>query len=73
MFMVGYQTGLSGKSNHKVGIMLALTFSAVLFLMVDLDRTSEGYFRVSQKPMIELQQKLQVPVQETGHEQAPKQ
>jgi hypothetical protein len=72
MFMVGYQTGLSGKSNHKVGIMLALTFSTVLFLMVDLDRASEGYFRLSQKPMFELQKKLQMPVQETGYEQTPK-
>jgi hypothetical protein len=68
MFMVGYQTGLSGKSNLKVGIMLALTFSAVLFLMVDLDRATEGYFRLSQKPMIELQNKLQMPTQETGYE-----
>jgi hypothetical protein len=72
MFMVGYQTGLSGKSNLKVGILLSLTFSTVLFLMVDLDRSTEGYFRVSHKPMIELQKKLQMPVQETGYGQTPK-
>jgi hypothetical protein len=60
MFLVGYQTGLSGKSNHKVGIMLALMFSTVLFLMVDLDLATEGYFRLSQKPMLELQKKIQM-------------
>jgi hypothetical protein len=68
MFLVGYQTGLSGKSNLKVGIMLALMFSTVIFLMVDLDRATEGYFRLSQKPMIELQKKLQMPTHETGYE-----
>jgi hypothetical protein len=72
MFMVGYQTGLSGKSNLKVGIMLALTFSTVLFLMVDLDRATEGYFRLSQKPMFELQKKLQTTTQETEYEQTQK-
>jgi hypothetical protein len=72
MFMVGYQIGLSGKGNLKVGILLAFTFSTVLFLMVDLDRATEGYFRLSHKPMIELQKKLQMPVQETGYEQTPK-
>ncbi len=72
MFMVGYQTGLSGKSNLKGDLMLALMFSTVLFLMVDLDRATEGYFRLSQKPMFELQQKLQLPVQETPDEQTQK-
>ena len=72
MFMVGYQIGLSGKSNLKVGILLALTFSAVLYLMVDLDRATEGHIRLSQKPMIELQQKLQMPAMETQYEQIPK-
>lgn len=72
MLMVGYQTGLSGKSNLKAGILLAFTFSTVLFLMVDLDRSTEGYFRLSHKPMIELQKKLQMPIQETGYGQIPK-
>lgn len=58
MIAVGYQVGLSGKSVMKASIILALTFAAVIFLISDLDRTTEGYLQVSQRPMLELQQKL---------------
>jgi len=65
MATVGYQAGLSGKSILKVGIVLALTFSAVVFLVADLDRVAEGRLRVSQQPMFDLQQKMQLSEQET--------
>ena len=64
MVMVGYQAGLSGKSILKMGIVPALTFSAVVFLIADLDRPIEGSLGVSQQPMIELQKKLQTQTQE---------
>jgi hypothetical protein len=73
MFMVGYHTGLSGKSNFKAGLLLILTFSFILYLMADLDRATEGYFRLNQKPMLELQKKMQMPVQEHGYERTLKQ
>jgi hypothetical protein len=63
---VGYQIGLSGKKASKVGIVLALTFSAVVFLVADLDRSTEGNLRVNQKPMFELQQKLHTSIQEAS-------
>jgi hypothetical protein len=59
MLTVGYQIGLSGKSSIKVSLVLALTFSAVVFLIADLDRATAGSLQVSQQPMIELQKKLQ--------------
>jgi hypothetical protein len=71
MVTVGYQVGLSGKSNFKVGFVLALTFSAVILLIADMDRAAEGSLKVSQKPMLELQNKLQMPIQETGYEPSP--
>jgi hypothetical protein len=58
MLTVGYQIGLSGKNSVKVSLVLALTFSAVVFLIADLDRAAEGSLRVSQQPMLELQKKL---------------
>lgn len=63
MVTVGYQAGLSGKSCFKIGIVLALTFAIVILLIVDLDRAIEGSLRVSQKPMLELQKKLEFSTQ----------
>ncbi len=61
MITVGYHAGLSGKSSLKMGLVLALTFGAVMLLIVDLDRPAEGHFRISQQPMFELQKKMQTP------------
>ena len=66
MITVGYQVGLSGKSVLKIGVVLALTFSSVIFLVADLDRSAEGHLRVSQQPMFELQQKLHTPEQQAS-------
>jgi len=57
MATVGFQSGLSGKSSFKMGIVLALTFSAVIFLIADLDRVT-GNLQVNQQPMFDLQKKL---------------
>jgi hypothetical protein len=37
---------------------VAVSFSLVLFLIVDLDRPQEGFVNVSQQAMTELQTKL---------------
>jgi hypothetical protein len=68
MVAVGYHAGLSGKSSFRMSVVLALTFSAVVFLIADLDRAT-GSLRVSQQPMLELQKKLQSQTQNTGYEQ----
>lgn len=57
MLTVGYQEGLSGKRSIKMGIVLAFTFSTVVFLIADLDRAT-GTLRVNQKPLFELQRRI---------------
>ena len=56
---VGYQAGLSGKSSFTAGLVLALSFSAVILLIVDMDRATEGSLKVSQQPMVELLETMQ--------------
>ncbi len=58
MAAVGYQFGLAGVRNVPMCLLLALTFSAVILLIADLDRSTEGTLRVSLQPMLELQQSL---------------
>jgi hypothetical protein len=60
MGAAGYQTGLSDKSSLKMGMILALTFSAVIFLIADMDRAT-GMLRVNQTPLFELQKKMNLP------------
>jgi hypothetical protein len=39
-------------------ILLVLTLALVLYLVVDLDRPAEGLLKVSQQPLIDLQNSL---------------
>jgi hypothetical protein len=55
---VGYQFGLAGARDFAISFCLALAFSIVISLIVDLDRVYEGTLQVSQQPMIELDRKL---------------
>jgi hypothetical protein len=71
MATVGYQVGLSGKKVFKISLVLALTFSAVIFLIADLDSSTQGYLQVSQRPMIELQKKMHTQTQQTGDDIIP--
>jgi hypothetical protein len=56
--LIGYEIGISGGGNVFVSLIIALIFSTVIILIMDLDRPMQGYIVVSQKPMIQLQQKL---------------
>ena len=56
--LLGYGFGLVGKRQIVPILMLALSISAVLTVIVDLDRPWQGYIRVSQQPMIDLQKQL---------------
>ncbi|HEX9252761.1 MAG TPA: hypothetical protein VF870_11005 [Ignavibacteriaceae bacterium] len=58
MLAVGYEFGLNGAGSNLISLILALAFSAFILLIADLDRGVAGTLRVSQKPLIELQQKL---------------
>lgn len=61
MVMVGYQAGMSGKKSLRIGLVLALTFSTVIYLIADLDRVTQGNLRVNQQPMLDLQKTMQTP------------
>jgi len=52
MIAIGYQMGVSGKMSNLLSIIMALTFSAVLILIADLDRFDQGFFMLPQQPMI---------------------
>lgn len=58
MAAVGYQMGLSGKRRSRLIAALVFVFAAVFWLIADLDRPSEGLFRTSLQPLIDLQAKL---------------
>jgi len=64
MLAVGYEFGLNGVNSILISLILALAFSAFIELIADLDRGVSGTLQVSQKPLIELQQKLNSSVKE---------
>lgn len=56
--LVGYSNSADGNRSWIALIALVLIFSAVITLIVDLDRPSEGFLVVSQQPMLDLQKQL---------------
>lgn len=61
MMGVGYFAGLTSKTRSLAAIMLALTFSAVVFLVADLDRPGEGLLQVSQQALVDLRSTMGEP------------
>ena len=57
--MVGYNAGLTGRRSPISAVVLAVALSAVIALVVDLDRPSNGIIRTSQQPLIDLRDSLQ--------------
>lgn len=62
MGAVGYQFGFTGGRSIVVSLLLALTFSTVIYLIADLDRSIGGAIKISQQPLIELQEKIDAAV-----------
>lgn len=56
---LGYYFGLTNLHLTGVAFVLVLTFTVVIILISDLDRPEEGYFRVSQEPLIDLIEKFE--------------
>jgi hypothetical protein len=54
MMGVGYHAGLTSKTRSLAFPILAVTFSAVMILVADLDRPREGMLRVSQQALVDL-------------------
>jgi hypothetical protein len=59
MAALGYHEGLTGSRRSPAVLALALTFSAVLLLVADLDRPREGMLQVSQQAMVDLRNSIE--------------
>jgi hypothetical protein len=57
--MVGYNAGLTGRRSMISALVLAVALSAVLGLVVDLDRPSGGLIRTSQQPLVDLRNSIE--------------
>jgi hypothetical protein len=55
---MGYHSGLTGTSRSLVIIAVAFTFSVVIALIADLDRSQEGFLKVSPQALIDLRQSM---------------
>jgi hypothetical protein len=55
---MGYHSGLTGTSRSLVAIVVAFTFSVVIVLIADLDRSQEGLLKVSPQALIDLRQSM---------------
>ena len=55
---MGYHSGLAGTARSLAVVAVALVFSAVIALIVDLDRPQEGSLMVSQQPLIDVRQTM---------------
>jgi hypothetical protein len=51
---IGYHEGLTSRRRSPAAVILVLTFSAVIYLIADLDRPQEGLFNVNQQAMVDL-------------------
>ena len=58
MTQIGYHEGLTSHKRSPAVLVLVLTFSAVMFLIADLDHPQEGLLRVSQQAMIDLRDSI---------------
>ena len=58
MLMMGTQIGQTETRHFTFEMTLAVSFSVVLLMIADLDRPQQGFVRVSQQAMIDLQTKL---------------
>jgi hypothetical protein len=58
MIVMGYQAGLTGTRSSLATWTLAITFSAVMSLVTDLDRPNMSLFQLNQQLMVELENKM---------------
>jgi len=56
--VVGFSFGVGGHRQLFLTCVLALSITLVLGVIIDLDRPREGLIRVSQQPLLDLQQRL---------------
>ncbi len=61
MIGIGYYAGLSSNARSLAFPMLAITLSAVFFIVADLDRPREGMLRVGQQALVDLRATMDQP------------
>ncbi|HPF71862.1 MAG TPA: hypothetical protein PLQ13_14410 [Candidatus Krumholzibacteria bacterium] len=59
LLTMGYNAGLSGTRPMLPTLVLALAFSAIIVLIIDLERPNQTLFEVSQEPMRAVQARMQ--------------
>jgi hypothetical protein len=59
--LVGYLYGLGDRRHPLSTVILAVAITAVLLVIIDLDRPQQGLIQVSQQPMIDLQNRFRTP------------
>ena len=57
--LVGYNAGLEKRRSPVIAIVLVVSLGAVLWLLIDLDRPTEGFISTSQQPLIDLAERLE--------------
>jgi hypothetical protein len=60
--MMGYSAGLTRRRSPVTSFVMIAVLGAVITLVVDLDRPRDGFLKVNQKPLIELQEQVGAPV-----------
>jgi len=61
MLVMGYQAGLTGTRSSLATWSLALAFSIVMALIIDLDRPTMTLFKMNQQLMLELENRMDSP------------
>jgi hypothetical protein len=61
MGMVGYGAGLTRRRSLLGATVLVIVLTAVLTLVIDLDRPRQGFLQVSQQPLMDLQDQIGPP------------
>lgn len=57
--VVGYNAGLTRRRSLLTTIVLIIVLDAVITLVVDLDRPRDGFLKVNQQPLIDLQKQVE--------------
>ena len=59
--LIGYDFGITGHRHALSEALLIVSIAMVMAVIVELDRPHSGVVRVSQRPLVELQQRLAAP------------
>ena len=61
LVMVGYSGGLKGKRSILSAVVMIVALGAVTTLVIDLDRPQDGFLRVSQQALLDVQKWIGLP------------